>query len=52
MEFASGEQSTGVGLQDANGTLIKIGGEQGEYPLEISATMTAGATYTDAWTVA
>jgi len=52
MEFMSGEQTTGVGLQDANGTLIKIGGEQGEYPLEISATMTAGSTYTDAWTVA
>ena len=37
MEFASGEQSTGVGLQDANGTLVKIGGEMGEYPREFSA---------------
>jgi len=41
LEFASGEQTTGVGLQDANGTLIKLTGEQGEYPLEYSGTITA-----------
>lgn len=54
LEFASGEMTTGVGLQDANGTLVKLSGEQGEYPLEISATMTAPAsgTYTDAWAIA
>ena len=52
MEFASGEMTTGIGLQDANGTLVKLSGEQGEYPLEITAAMTAGASYTDAWTIA
>jgi len=44
MEFASGEQSTGVGLQDANGTLVKLTGEQGEYPLEYSGTVTYDAS--------
>lgn len=48
MEFASGEQSTGVGLQDANGTLIKLSAEMGEYPLEYSGTITPGATVTAA----
>ena len=54
MEFMSGEMTTGIGLQDANGTLVKLTGEQGEYPLEISAAMTApvSGTYTDAWTIA
>lgn len=28
--------STGVGLQDANGTAIKLSGRHGEYPLEIN----------------
>jgi hypothetical protein len=32
MEFTSGEQATGIGLQDANGTLIKLTTQQGEYP--------------------
>jgi hypothetical protein len=41
LEFASGEQSTGIGLQDANGTLVKLTGQQGEYPLEYSGTITA-----------
>jgi len=55
LEFASGEMTTGVGLQDANGTLVKLTGEQGEYPLEITANMTApgaGGGYTDAWSIA
>tara|TARA_Y100001972_G_scaffold126067_1_gene178845 strand:- start:5979 stop:6575 length:597 start_codon:yes stop_codon:yes gene_type:complete len=47
MEFASGEQSTGVGLQDANGTTVTLSGEQGEYPLEYSGTITPGATIID-----
>jgi hypothetical protein len=34
LEFASGEQSTGVGLQDANGTAIKLAGVHAEYPRE------------------
>ena len=32
MEFTSGEETTGVGLQDANGTAITITTQQGEYP--------------------
>lgn len=55
LEFASGEQSTGVALQDANGTAIKLAGVQAEYPRELNtatATMTAGATYTAGWTIA
>jgi hypothetical protein len=35
LEFASGEQSTGVGLQDANGTAVKLAGVHAEYPREI-----------------
>ena len=35
LEFASGEMNTGLGLQDANGTLIKLAGIQGEYPREL-----------------
>lgn len=34
LEFASGEQTTGMGLQDANGTLVKLAGIQAEYPRE------------------
>ena len=55
LEFMSGEMTTGIGLQDANGTLVKLSGEQGEYPLEITAAMTgpaAGSPYTDAWAIA
>jgi hypothetical protein len=37
LEFASGEMGTGVALQDANGTAIKLSGRHGEYPLEIAA---------------
>ena len=47
MEFMSGEQSTGVGLQDANGTAIKLGGVHAEYPREalilLNATTSAVA---------
>jgi len=32
MEFTSGEEATGVALQDANGTAITITTQQGEYP--------------------
>nr|BAR36749.1 hypothetical protein [uncultured Mediterranean phage uvMED] len=34
MEFSSGEQTTGVGLQDANGTQVKLAGVHAEYPRE------------------
>jgi hypothetical protein len=34
MEFSSGEQATGVGLQDANGTAVKLAGVHAEYPRE------------------
>lgn len=39
MEFTSGEESTGVGLQDANGTAVVITTQQGEYPREFSGTI-------------
>ena len=48
MEFASGEQSTGVGLQDANGTLVKLSGVHAEYPREVLVLVNGngvGATY-------
>jgi len=35
MEFTSGEQGTGTGLQTANGTLITLTTQQGEYPREV-----------------
>lgn len=59
LEFSSGEQSTGVGLQDPNGTAVKLVGVQAEYPRELNVgpgsgfiTMTPGANFIDAWTVA
>ena len=39
MEFTSGEETTGVGLQDANGTAIVISTQQGEYPREFTGTI-------------
>jgi len=36
MEFTSGEQGTGTGLQTANGTAITLTCQQGEYPREYS----------------
>jgi len=41
MEFTSGEETTGVGLQDANGTAITITTQQGEYPREFTGDITA-----------
>ena len=35
LEFSSGEMQTGVALQDANGTSIKLAGVHGEYPREL-----------------
>tara|TARA_R100000231_G_scaffold42707_2_gene37279 strand:+ start:2760 stop:3344 length:585 start_codon:yes stop_codon:yes gene_type:complete len=46
LEFTSGEQSTGVALQDANGTAITLTGQQGEYPIEYTGTITYPATVT------
>lgn len=37
MEFTSGEQSTGMALQDQNGTLVKLTTQQGEYPRSLSS---------------
>tara|TARA_R110002110_G_scaffold398633_1_gene614213 strand:+ start:207 stop:758 length:552 start_codon:yes stop_codon:yes gene_type:complete len=39
MEFTSGEESTGVALQDANGTAITITTQQGEYPRAFTGTV-------------
>ncbi len=39
MEFTSGEQTTGVALQDANGTAITLTTQQGEYPREFTGTI-------------
>ena len=39
MEFTSGEEATGVGLQDANGTAITITTQQGEYPRAFTGTI-------------
>lgn len=39
MEFTTGDQTTGVALQDANGTAITLTTQQGEYPREWNATI-------------
>lgn len=39
MEFTSGEQGTGTGLQTANGTMITLTTSQGEYPREVGFTI-------------
>ena len=39
MEFTSGEQTTGVALQDANGTAITLTTQQGEYPREFTGSI-------------
>jgi hypothetical protein len=44
LEFSSGEQTTGMGLQDANGTLIKLVGEAAEYPREAMVLVGAGTS--------
>lgn len=41
MEFSSGEQTTGMGLQDANGTLVKLAGVHAEYPREALVQISA-----------
>lgn len=53
LEFTSGEETTGLALQDANGTNVTLTGEQAEYPIGLTAAMTAPAgLYTDAWSIA
>lgn len=57
LEFSSGDMQTGVGLQDANGTAVKLMGVQGEYPLELivgtgGVNFTPGTLATDAATIA
>ena len=39
MEFTTGEETTGVALQDANGTAITLTTQQGEYPREFTGTV-------------
>lgn len=52
LDFTSGEETTGAALQDANGATVTLSGDAAMYPLGLSAEMTPGATYTDAWTIA
>jgi hypothetical protein len=40
MEFLSGEQNTGQGLQDPNETVVKLKGMMAEYPREYTGTVT------------
>ena len=53
LEFSSGEQSSGKGLQEANGTVVKMVGIQAEYPREIMVVINntnvavASATWID-----
>ena len=44
MEFASGEQSTGKALQEANGTVIKLAGIHAEYPRELLLLVGSGTS--------
>jgi hypothetical protein len=46
LEFSSGEQTTGVGLQDANGTAVKLAGVHAEYPREAMIIVNSGQTIT------
>ncbi len=41
LEFSSGEQTSGVGLQDANGTQVKLAGVHAEYPREALVVVSA-----------
>ena len=54
LDFASGEESTGVALQDANGTQVTLSGDAAMYPLGYSGTITdpASGVVTDAYTFA
>lgn len=54
LEFSTGEQASGIGLQDANGTAVKLSGTQAEYPREIMVLLNytnvaapSGGTYVD-----
>jgi len=44
LEFSSGEQTTGMGLQDANGTLIKLAGVHAVYPREALVLIGSGTS--------
>ena len=44
MEFASGEQTTGMGLQDANGCTVKLAGIHAEYPRELLLVVGTGTS--------
>lgn len=54
LDFASGEESTGVALQDANGTQVTLSGDAAMYPLGYSGAITASdpADPTAAYTLA
>lgn len=54
LDFRTGEEATGVALQDANGAQVTLGGNAAMFPLGYSGAMTApgSGTYTDAWTLA
>jgi len=52
LDFTTGEEQTGVALQDANGAQVTLSGDSAMYPLGYSGVMTAGATYTAAWSLA
>ena len=48
LEFASGEMNTGLALQDANGTLVKLAGKQAKYPIEATVEIVADGGPADA----
>ena len=48
LEFASGEMNTGLALQDANGTLVKLAGKQAKYPIEATVEIVADSGTDDA----
>ena len=52
LEFSSGEQTTGVGLQDANGTAVKLAGVHAEYPREAMIIVNSGQTLSGAGDIA
>ena len=44
LEFSSGEQTTGMGLQDANGCTVKLAGVHAEYPRELLLVVGTGTS--------
>lgn len=56
LDFRTGEEATGVALQDANGAQVTLGGNAAMFPLGYSGAMTdpvpGGGVYTDAWELA